>query len=143
MPKTKGELLVKKWIKALRSGKYKQGNVYLASIDKDKEVTRYCVLGVLCDVAVKEGLLKAPKRVHKLGNNEDKLFFEGYDQSLPPKLRKLVGLRTSYGVYHTNMFDYLVGHSESLTGMNDSGKKFTTLAKIIESKPRGLFEGKN
>jgi hypothetical protein len=37
--------LIKKWIEALRSGQYKQGNGLLRS-----EENQFCCLGVLCDV---------------------------------------------------------------------------------------------
>ena len=37
--------VIRKWIKALRSGKYKQGQGRL----KDFETGRYCCLGVLCE----------------------------------------------------------------------------------------------
>ena len=40
-----------KWIKALRSGKYKQGRGRLNYHDKE-----LCCLGVLCEVALSEGL---------------------------------------------------------------------------------------
>lgn len=36
--------LAMKWVKALRSGKYKQGKTFLKKGDK------YCCLGVLCDI---------------------------------------------------------------------------------------------
>src|SRR6185369_2630794 len=37
-----------KWIKALRSGRYKQGNFTLR--DKRRSETRYCCLGVLAQI---------------------------------------------------------------------------------------------
>lgn len=37
------------WVSALRSGGYKQGSTYLRQGDK------YCPLGILCDLAIKEG----------------------------------------------------------------------------------------
>lgn len=40
-----------KWIEALRSGKYRQGDTYLCqSDDKSFQNERYCCLGVLCDI---------------------------------------------------------------------------------------------
>lgn len=49
------------WVEALRSGDYKQGNGWLnrtgATVDEEGEPVReYCCLGVLCEVAMKEGL---------------------------------------------------------------------------------------
>lgn len=42
----------KKWIKALRSGEYKQAKNELRSLGgTDGEVLGYCCLGVLCDIA--------------------------------------------------------------------------------------------
>jgi hypothetical protein len=45
-----------KWLAALRSGEYKQGKGYLKEIDGATGEARYCCLGVLCDLAVKDGL---------------------------------------------------------------------------------------
>lgn len=41
-----------KWLAALRSGKYAQGAGKLRTVNNE-----YCCLGVLCDVAVKEGVI--------------------------------------------------------------------------------------
>lgn len=46
------EDIAKKWVAALRSGEYKQGKHCL---QKDGE---FCCLGVLCDIALKEGVVK-------------------------------------------------------------------------------------
>lgn len=43
----------KKWVDALRSGEYKQGHGQLRG---GAQQGKYCCLGVLCDVAAKEGL---------------------------------------------------------------------------------------
>lgn len=44
---------VRKWIKALRSGEYEQGEKFLKQVG-DKTV--HCCLGVACEVAVEQGL---------------------------------------------------------------------------------------
>ena len=44
----------KKWVDALRSGEYAQGRSSLRDHDE------YCCLGVLCELAVKEGVIPAP-----------------------------------------------------------------------------------
>lgn len=40
----------KRWVAALRSGKYKQGRGHLRK-GKDRRSATYCCLGVLCDIA--------------------------------------------------------------------------------------------
>lgn len=44
-----------RWVEALRSGKYRQGRNYL----HDRE-GNFCCLGVLCDLAVQEGVISKP-----------------------------------------------------------------------------------
>jgi hypothetical protein len=44
----------KKWVDALRSGEYAQGRSSLRDHDE------YCCLGVLCELAVKEGVIAPP-----------------------------------------------------------------------------------
>lgn len=53
--------LKKKWVEALRSGRYKQGTEMLRSLDDE-----FCCLGVLCEVA---GL--------KAGKTDDMYEYEG------------------------------------------------------------------
>lgn len=43
----------KRWVDALRSGKYKQGKERLK---RRGELPKYCCLGVLCDLAVQDGV---------------------------------------------------------------------------------------
>ena len=45
----------KLWVKALRSGKYKQGRGRLRR--RSGSVVTYCCLGVLCEVAKSEGVI--------------------------------------------------------------------------------------
>jgi len=46
----------------------------------------------------------------------------------------LIGLRTEAGEFTDKN-----GATASLADLNDNGKKFAAIAKIIESKPEGLF----
>lgn len=46
------------WVKALRSGEYKQGYGYLHYKRGGKD--KFCCLGVLCDLAVKNGVIEPP-----------------------------------------------------------------------------------
>ena len=106
----KPETVRKKWIAALRSGKYEQGRDQLRS---GKE---YCCLGVLCDLAVKNGVISR---------------FIGKDGLLPRKVQKWAALSTDDGNYSTN----------KLTNLNDNGKSFEEIADVIEKEPKGLFNG--
>lgn len=82
-----------KWVNALRSGKYKQGEMgYL----KDSE-GGYCCLGVLCEVV----------------GQEAKPWDDGGNETASPLVQKLSGLKTDCG----NLF----GDNTSLAGLNDDG----------------------
>jgi len=52
--------IMKKWVKALRSGKYKQGRGTLCQVDK-KGNESFCCLGVLCDLYNKDRKAKKKK----------------------------------------------------------------------------------
>lgn len=57
------------WLDALRSGEYQQAKEVLARVDPDTgEVEGFCCLGVLCDLAVKEGVIPAPVLVDRYEN---------------------------------------------------------------------------
>jgi len=47
-----------KWLKVLRSGNYKQGMTVLHSAGKRGGNYKFCCLGVLCDIYLKEKKLK-------------------------------------------------------------------------------------
>jgi hypothetical protein len=119
----KQEAVVSRWLKALRSGQYKQGKEWLHH-KNEKGQDRYCCLGVLCDLAVKARVISAPVLT------DDAFVYGKEDTHLPPKVREWAGIKTPNG-------DLAFG--DSLAEMNDDGKKFTTIAKLIESKPDGLF----
>jgi len=104
-------LVAKKWVAALRSGKYEQGTGQLRNGDT------YCCLGVLCDVALKEGVLDIfPQTAGTLIN--------------VPVVQKWSKLSNSWGGY---------SKKGSLVDDNDANKTFSQIADIIESEPEGLF----
>ena len=77
-----------KWLKALRSGEYKQGRESLRKDDK------YCCLGVLCDIA--------PKKLGMWGTQDTGFIAEDGTQtniSLPYLVRNWAGMETSNGVF--------------------------------------------
>lgn len=73
-----------KWTEELRSGKYPQGNGLLRSDDD-----RFCCLGVLCEVAVVEGVIDPPELVSGLR----RYVYDGYESAvLPEKVVEWAGL---------------------------------------------------
>lgn len=105
----------KKWIEALLSGEYEQGqNILRTSNDK------FCCLGVLCDLYVKEGK-GAWERY-----SEDWMM-GGEWSVLPSKVMDWAGLSSSRGWEgRTDAGEY-----SSLTFMNDQGVSFEDIASKI------------
>lgn len=119
-----------KWLKALRSGKYKQGtNGYLCEI---KNGSRYfCCMGVLSDLYIKE------KKMKWQDFQDNRLSFDG-DCSLPAESvcrwaglinKTLNGNKTNPKGSFRNKNGIIM---ECLTNINDSGTSFKEIAKIIE-----------
>ena len=118
------EKVKKLWVKALKSGKYKQAKNYLCAGG------RHCCLGVLCELYNKEMKKNNKKTLSKTTvsietNHKPKNVEQfGKDVSvLPNKVQKWAGMKTAVG--------YLPNHRH-LADLNDSGVKFKRIAKIIE-----------
>lgn len=85
--------IAKKWTKALRSGKYEQTN------GKLQDHYGYCCLGVLCELAVKEGVI------------------ETYSGGvLPEKVRGWAEIKSSEGQFFNskNRIKYLVDYNDNM-----------------------------
>jgi len=100
--------VMKKWVKALRSGKFKQGQGTLKQFNS-RGVAQHCCLGVLCEL-YNDSMRKSKKKTlpEKVYDN-DCDFSHGYSR-----------------------FGGEYDHEESLADLNDSGRKFKTIAGIIE-----------
>ena len=100
-----------KWVAALRSGKYKQGQGKLRVND------RYCCLGVLCDIVNPEGWEQIPDPDNKVYANR----YRGSCNAhyIPHDLEKDAGLGNSINVLR-------------LAPLNDSGYSFDQIADYIE-----------
>ena len=109
--------LRKKWVEALRSGKYKHCRRWL----HDGE--GYDCMGVLCIVY---GL--------KPEKTPEGYVFDGKRDIVPMAVAKAVKLRTRIGLYEIEGGDQF-----SLNDLNDLDFSFRELADIIESEPKGLF----
>ena len=117
----------KKWVAALRSGEYKQGNGYLCKMNGQGEF-RFCCLGVLCEIAgaQKNDELHGEKKViisYGTGAFESAA-------CAPREAMDFVGLDDEFGSFG----------AESLSKLNDTGFNFEQIADIIESEPEGMFD---
>lgn len=123
----------KKWVAALRSGKYKRGTGQLAIFaNRQQSRIKYCCLGVACELAHQAGIVS--KEVSPCG----RLVYAGNDSYLPPVVRDWLGLKDKEGGYgpHKPWIE------TTLARLNDAGKTFTYIADVIEKEPPGLFEKK-
>lgn len=110
----------RKWVKALRSGKYKQGKGHL----KD-ERGRFCCLGVLCNIIDPKGWSSSA---------DDGGFAYTYDEEtedgeIPSTLRHKVGISFDHTTHLITMNDGREpGHYEGAA----SRRRFSTIATWIE-----------
>lgn len=130
----------KKWVEALRSGDYEQGKRRLA-VKNDGE-TKFCCLGVACELAIEAGLPITRVDLERsgatvIGYQQDTEASLPYIEkiNLPHLVRDWLGLASDAGSFVNPS-----GGLEYLTGLNDRGKAFSAIAAIIESEPKGLFD---
>lgn len=112
-----------KWLKALRSGEYKQGRGSL-----QKSGNRFCCLGVLCDLYQKEHPTSFWDKDHPTS------FWDGYKfvisegrirTALPPqKVLDWAGMVDVFYIDNNSL--------QNLASKNDEGASFKQIADIIE-----------
>lgn len=107
-----------KWLAALRSGDYKQGRNVLGRVDADSG-EEFCCLGVLCELAEKEGVVK-----RKL--QWDYFVYGRSEHYLPESVQRWSGMDGGRG-------DRPVAF-DSLSALNDRGYTFDQIADIIEAE---------
>lgn len=103
----------KRWVEELRSGKHAQGRGRLCDHEG-----RVCALGVLCEMAIEEGL---PIRRTYSGAYEE--LATGYWMVAQPPVVVFdwAGLTKS--------------QAEEVVGANDTGHSFIEVARLIEGSP--------
>jgi hypothetical protein len=114
------------WIAELRDGEHEQGRGRLRRETK-QGTTQYCCLGILCEIAVREGVIEPPVR-HV---NDDGTCYE-YDldtDTLPQSVVQWAGLSDSNPVIDLGNLN-----PETLGGLNDNGSSFAEIAQFIEDK---------
>lgn len=102
-----------KWVKALRSGEYKQGTGQLRNSKAE-----YCCLGVLCD-------LVEPNQWHRDANGRGDEADTGMPRSA---LQQKFGLNKPCSRSSANTI------ADKLASMNDNGKSFEEIANWIERR---------
>jgi hypothetical protein len=128
--------VAKKWVKALRSGKYKQGDGCLKQTDTKKNKTYHCCLGVLCEL-YNEQMTKSKKK--KLNDVVDKYGLHSFDKEvevLPDSVRDWADLMGKTGSF-SNDIDTYDGYG-SLSAMNDLGCSFKKIANTIDKEWENL-----
>lgn len=105
-----------KWVTALRSGEYEQG---IGKLNKDG---KFCCLGVLCELAVKDDV------VLPITDSWDLTTYDGEAAWLPNSVVNWSGMKDDNGMFG----------DDSLVHMNDSGKSFEEIAEVIEKNYQDL-----
>lgn len=108
-----------KWVEALRSGEYKQGQAALRHAD------HFCCLGVLCDLHSKETGYKWT-RPSNSDPDTDVMYYQG-QSGMPPEV-------VTEWAELVDMNVLIAGEVQSLDGHNDAGVKFDQIAKAIEEQ---------
>lgn len=116
------------WLAALRSGEYLQGKDSLHSINDDLK-DAYCCLGVLCEVAVNEGIIPEPENA--FGDTD--LMSRHYDGKWDIPSSKVVewaGLEEDNPTVNDEE-----GLTLRLSELNDEyGYNFEQIARVIEEQ---------
>ena len=122
-----------RWIKALRSGKYKQGNGTLCEVTNKS--TKHCCLGVLTDMYQQECKRKKKKaltfkRIYDDGDGCIVAYGSTRETDvLPVAVKKWAGMRSRNGDLETDIYCGM-----DLVSMNDDGDSFKKIASVIEKK---------
>ena len=129
--------VMKKWIKALRSGKYKQGQGTLKHYDTNAQA-RHCCLGVLCEL-YNDQMRKDKKKTL----SEKTLYHDSFTHGvvefnrsrdyLPKKVVDWADMNDNLGWFYDQG-----NRDDCLSDLNDDGKKFKTIANIIEKNWENL-----
>lgn len=150
------------WVKALRSGEYRQTTGDLCNTDRDHDGPTvqaeigYCCLGVACDVFMKrEPQFTAQWEIVANDDGKDhgvRSFvlpgtLDNPEHSiLPEVVREWLGLARHDGQYDVNIVCPIGTPAEDCEGYNtltemndDSGADFNDIADLIENPPKGFL----
>lgn len=123
------------WLEALRSGLYQQGRSLLKYQDVSSEQMYYCCLGVLCDLAEKQGIVRSERDVVR-NRRDDRTevtycFGEHGRASLPEEVMNWAGIDSPFG----QLQRWVNGIYSELAALNDGGGyNFLQIADVIEEQ---------
>ena len=123
------EEIRKRWVQALCSGKFKKGEGSLYNSDSES----HCALGVLCELAVQDGVTQRRDSRHG-GPSFYGKDGEGCDSILPPEVVEWAGLDSPSPM--VSYADESNGETNfwTVSEMNDLGASFEYIAEKIESE---------
>ena len=110
--------IAEKWVAALRSGDYTQHRGSLTNPPR----TRHCCLGVLCEVAIEEGV--------ELGVSSRWGEYDGENSFLPPCVMEWADIEEIDGRFVRAIDEDVY----CLVSMNDIGYSFSQIANAIDSR---------
>jgi hypothetical protein len=119
----------KRWVDALRSGKYRQGTGYLINSSNATGQCKHCCLGVLCDLYLQEHDATLSWNSEAISDTEvlNVASLYGTEFLLPYQVQQWAGLHES-----SPCVEYL-DSTEMLSELNDyHGLDFDYLADLIE-----------
>jgi hypothetical protein len=117
-----------RWVEALRSGSYKQltGALHLDS----SSGSAFCCLGVLCDLAIQDGILPGWDRFVDFPDDEEPE--EWNDEFLPGQVQTWAGLGTANPAVQEPEYP---GDEVTLAACNDERNlSFPQIADLIETQ---------
>lgn len=124
------------WIDALKGGEYAQAKGYLKRIDTLTGEASYCCLGVLCDLAIKDGVeVEYVERETSIRCG----VYDSYPSWLPRSVQDWAGLTSD-----TGKFDGYISYvgddgkeevADTLMALNDGAEyNFSEIADVIEER---------
>lgn len=140
--------VAEKWVKALRSKKYKQAKSVL-KIKNKAGVVRHCCLGVLCEL-YQQDMRKQQRKIlpvsienaHGYDSDLPKTSqiydFNGDIAHLPERVKKWAGMKTDNGDLGGEMIDVADSPCFDLVSINDKGGNFKKIATVIETHAKEL-----
>ncbi|HEY6018325.1 MAG TPA: hypothetical protein VIY48_00035 [Candidatus Paceibacterota bacterium] len=125
------------WIAALESGEYEQGVGYLKAF-REGGKPHYCCLGVLCDLAVKAGVVGECSEVLSAISDFSFIKFDRSSAVLPESVMTWAGLHTAEGQFAESV-EYHGGSwgksANNLANLNDdAGFNFQQIAGVIKKQ---------